>query len=183
MNTATIADLKVNPNAPLIPMVKKNLVDIIEDEFVRQNTIYNATADEKKEKILEQYKKSIGFIKLKKNHEKAQAHLDVAAKELSLAERKINMKGLTLEGQAYSQCYYGAKTIEQVEVEKACKKVEHLLNTVETQGPNNIKSKIISRLWLATTHGEAMVILREVLGNGIIPTIDKDQLALSYKGE
>jgi len=56
------------------------------------------------------------------------------------------------------------------------------LDAVSLRHPQNLKNKIIARLLIATTTGEAMVILREVLGNGVLPTIKKDEyLALEDK--
>lgn len=62
-------------------------------------------------------------------------------------------------------------------------RLNKLLDAVAMSKPQTYKNKIISRLWMSDNMGEAMVILREVLGNGVIPTLDKNQLALAYKEE
>lgn len=183
MDYAKISDLKLNPTAPLSTMVKKNLVNVVNEEFIQQNTVFNASADVEKEQILEQYKKGVGFAALKKEHDKAKQVVETAQKKVNDAEKKLQLKGLTTEGYQYAPCFYGHEDAEKREIKRACAKVEKLLATVEAKGPNTIRNKIVSRLWLADTAGEAMVILREVLGNGIIPSLTvKDVKAISYQG-
>lgn len=184
---ATIQDLAVNTNAKLTPMVIKNLVDVVNREFDRQKTLYDATASAEREKILEKYKKSIGYTALKAKYDKALGEQAVAAKNIQDAENVLKSKGLTINGDEYTfysnQYCYQQKSAEDVVIEKACKKVKQLLEVVETAGPDNVRNKIVSRLWISSTVGEAMVILRDVLGNGIIPTLSKEDVkAISYEG-
>ena len=178
MNEAKIEDLAINPTAQLTPMVKKNLVTVIESEFDRQATIYDSVADEKKEKILESYKKSVGFSKLKAEYDKYNDEVYKATQKRDEIQTKIRMKGLDIDGTRYRVGYYSNTNSEQREIKRACDKIDNLFKTVEANGPLNVKNKIVSRLWLADTAGEAMVILREVLGNGIIPTLTKNQLQI-----
>ena len=55
-------------------------------------------------------------------------------------------------------------------------RVKQLLDVVETAGPDNVRNKIVSRLWMSSTMGETMVILNQVLGNGVIPTLTKSDV-------
>ena len=105
MSLATIADLNVDPAMVITPMVKKNLVDVVNEEFARQSTIYDAEAEVKKENILEQYKKGVGFDKLSQEYEKAKKDEETAKKKVEAVEKKLHLKGLTHEGYHYSPCY------------------------------------------------------------------------------
>ena len=173
MGDATIKDLEINPSKLLTPMIIKNLVDIINGEFARQQTLYDAQATQKREEILEQYKVAVGFDAMKKAYDKAEALRKKAEKDMQDARMKLNMKGLSTDGERYT-CNYGSynnDTLEAREVKKAQVKIDQLFKVVEASGPENTKGKIVARLWMASTVGEAMVILRDVLGNGIIPTL------------
>jgi len=179
VNHATIADLEVDVNKPITPMIIKNLVDVVNKEFDRQKTLYDAGAVEKREQILDEYKKAVGFDKLKAKYDKALGERAVADKNLKEAEESLNCKGLTVDGNEYTYHSfnpYGNRKAHEIAIEKSCKKVQALLKVVETQGPDAVRNKIVCRLWTSSTVGEAMVILREVLGNGIIPTLDVKQL-------
>jgi len=168
--------LEIRPDAKITPMIIKNLVSVITDEFNRQRTIYNATAEKKKEEIMVQYRKGVGFDKLKKEYDKAELAKKKAVEEMNNIEKTLKMKGLNVNGDKNNGYYGGYNTTEELEYEKAEKKLNKLLRAVEDSGPDNIKNKIISRLWICTTVGEAMVILRQVLGNGIIPSLTVKQL-------
>ena len=183
MNNAKIEDLPVNPEQKTTPMVIKNLVDVINDEFGRQQTLYDAQAEQKRETILEQYKAQVGYEALKSAYDKSHEAEQKAQKEKGEALKKLHMKGLNNDGERHCQNgYYGStystQNFEQRQIKKAQDKIDTLLKTVEASGPENVRGKIISRLWLSSTTGEAMVILREVLGNGIIPTLTKTDVKL-----
>ena len=72
----------------------------------------------------------------------------------------------------------GHQDAEQKEIKRACDKVTKLLEVVNAQGPDNVRNKIVSRLWLANTAGEAMVILREVLAT--VSFLAYQRTTLSY---
>ena len=176
MDHATIEDLAIDKTLVLSPMVKQNLVKVIEQEFNSQTTIYNAEAEVKKEEILEQYKKGVGFELMKKAYDKAEAEKETACKRVKEAEDKLHNKGLTPDGSRHQPYHCGILSTKEREAKKSMEKLDRLLKTVNDSGPNAVRNKIISRLWLANTAGEAMVILRQVLGNGIIPSISKSEV-------
>jgi len=180
MNNATIQDLAVDPNIKLTPMVIKNLVDVVNQEFNRRQTLYDTESDMKVEEILNQYKKAVGFEAMKKEWDKAKAIVEKAEKQVKEVEKKLAFRGLDADGTRHSvnsyHCHGQYDNYEQRQLKLAECKIDKLLKTVETSGPENVRNKIVSRLWLSGTTGEAMVILREVLGNGIIPTLTTKQL-------
>lgn len=171
MDIAKITDLQVNVVKKLNNETKKNLVKILDNEFVNQCTMYNMQNKEAKEKILDAYRKKCNFKKLIANIRKKES-------ELQESKNILTNTGFNENGDLI---YAGYST--PPEIKKKIEEIKDLLNKAEMQTPINLKNKIISRLWMADTMGEAMVILREVLGNGVIPTVTKDQLALSYKEE
>jgi len=168
MNIANINDLKVNTSARLNNETKRNLVEIIENEFDNQCTVYSQRNNAQKEKILDDFRKKCNFKKLQRNVQKKE-------EEYERAKRELQATGFGTDGDLISS--YGSPK----EIKAKVKEIEDTIAKLEIQTPTTIKNKIISRLWLANSLGEAMVILREVLGNGIIPTVTKEQLALSYK--
>ena len=170
MNIAKIEDLKVNLTKKLNNETKKNLVKIIEEEFVGQSTQYNHQLEQHKEKIMDKYRKQVKFVKLVENLNKA----NFAIKQ---AKEAIENIGLQENGQIIYNTYNNERAIT------ARDRLNKLLDAVAMSKPQTYKNKIISRLWMSDNMGEAMVILREVLGNGVIPTLDKNQLALAYKEE
>ena len=158
-------------------MVIKNLVDVVNQEFSKQTTIYNAQNAEARDKILEQYKKSVGYDSLKKTYDKAEQAKQLAEDKIKEAKYKINLKGLTISGNENTKnTHYNTPTEKERQIDKAVDRVQKLLDVVNTQGPDTIRNKIVSRLWVSTTVGEAMVILKAVLGNGIIPSLTVNEV-------
>lgn len=175
---ATIKDLPINHDQKLTPMVIKNLVDIVNQEFNRQKTIYDSKASEEKEKILEKYRKSCAYYKLEKEHSKTEELIKANKEKQDQIEAKINKLGLTLTGDILPS--HWAKTPED---KKIIDKLERLIQAVYINGPDNIRNKIVARLWVSTTIGEALVILHEALGNGVLPSIKKEDLeCITWKG-
>lgn len=171
MNYARINDLKVNPAKKLNNMVKKHLVNIVENEFTQQTSIIDAETREKKRRALEQYKKGINFDALLKKYKKAELAVKLATEKEREMLHQIHLKGLEYNGELNVTCYN-----DDPNEKEAQKKIEKLLDSVVGQTPNNIKNKIISRLWLTDNYAEAMVILREVLGNGMIPSFTVNEI-------
>lgn len=153
-------------SAPLTPMVKNKLCDIIHNSFNSKRTLYNAAAEAKKEQVLEQYKIAVGYDKLLDAHEQAKLNVDLANKKLQDAINKINMKGLTVCGDQYSPIFYGVTTPEQRATKKACDKVKQLLNAVNTQDLETAKDKFLVSLLCANTTKEGATLMAEVLGSG-----------------
>lgn len=170
MDIAKIDDLQINTQRKLNNDTKRQLVKIIEAEFSNQRTIYDANIFQQREKILENFRKEVGFTLLKQKFEEAQ----LKVKQL---EEKISDTGLDVDGGLGGTYGLDKDSNRRRNIER----INKVLDAINNTRPLNIQNKIISRLWMADNMGEAMVILHEVLGNGIIPTISKDQLRLSYQ--
>ena len=83
--------------------------------------------------------------------------------------------GVTVEGSKYAVNAYGAKPTPRQRV--AADRLKRLFEAVEKNRPDQtLESKLVARLHLSTTVGEAVVILREVLGNGVLPAITVSEL-------
>lgn len=111
--------------------------------------------------------------KIKALSKKTDSELFAADKAIRDARRKINLKGLTDCGERYED-HIDRKDIVML---KARAKIIELFEAVEDMAPQRIRNKVIARMWLAETNGEACVILQQVLGNGIIPTMTQKLLA------
>ena len=64
-----LQEMKVDLKASLTVNDKKNLMDIIDQEFNNKESLYHQIQEKEKEKILEQYKKDIDFPALKRKHQ------------------------------------------------------------------------------------------------------------------
>ena len=173
MNIATIKDLKLDKNKLAPVEIKKRIAELIENEFVNQSTRYSIELKNKEDKLLDEYKKKTGFDKLIKQYGKIQREMDM---KLISIKKQVAVLGLTITGDII---YYKENVLTNNENEEAIKKGKELrkkLNNLSMEQPNTLKNKILSRLWLCTTYGELAVILKEVMGNGIIPTLDKKEL-------
>ena len=158
-----LKDLAVNVQAKLTADVKKSLTGIIEQEFCNKDSLFQKMRDAEKNKIITQYRKNVGFDKLLKKYNACESALEEAKKGILAV-------GLDTSGEARSNNrYYNGS--HQVDYE--AKKLNQLLEAVESNAPSqSIKSKLIARLQMSTTMGEANAIMLQVLGNSIIPNLD-----------
>jgi hypothetical protein len=169
-----IKDLPINTNGKLNGDAKKQLALIIEQEFHNKTSLYSVAIELEKEKIIEAYRKKMGFDTLKKSLKKAEDNEDLAKKKIEDAKLAIKKLGLTEDGtlgNIHESIYYRGEhiTIRNDDAIELRKKIDALEKNAPSQ---SFKSKLISRIWLATTIGEANEIMREVLGNGIIQATD-----------
>jgi len=168
--TAEIKDLPVDIKATLTQETKKGLIKIVNDEFQRHQTVYNYKLSQAQQKVREDYQKSVGFDELVKE-------VDTKKAEVKRAENKLYATGLDIRGSVLPAHDHYIR--DNLEAQKQVRKLREQLDAVTKalEPAASFKSKIITRLLVATTVGEAMVLLREVLGNDIIPTITKDEVA------
>ena len=166
-----IEELPVNPQAVLTGETKTRLVKIIEAEFEAQSTVYNSQIQEEQDKILARHKKRLGVDRFIKELEAIDERVRLLKeKEVKILEK---MKELPFDRNnrfsEYNLTPEGTKEYNTIKAE---------LDAVGLKHPMNLKNKIITRLLIATTVGEALVILRQVLGNGVLPSMTREQLAL-----
>ena len=155
---ATVANMGIDSKAKLNVDVKKYLVTLIENEFTNRVSIDQKAMDIKteeiKERIIKKFKAKESFIEAKKLRETAEK-----------IEKDMNSLGFTKA--------YGS---EDINVSNAEYQREVELLSKQGNDINTIKHKILTRLMLSTTIGEATVIMREVLGNGLIPTLNQNAI-------
>jgi uncharacterized protein YdiU (UPF0061 family) len=162
---ATIQDLPVRHSKVLTNEIKKSLVKIIEDEFGNQATMFDAKIQEEKDKVMTAYKKRVGFDGLVEQLEEAERNVErVKAK---LEKTGMNKSGELLTGWNVDEAARTSARKLQAELDKV---------TAAIKPAANLKNKIVSRLLIAENYGEAMVIMHNVLGNGVIPAIKKADL-------
>lgn len=164
---ATIKTMAVNPKKSLDSATKRQLNNMISHEFARKSTQFNASKAEEERKIMDKYLKSVGFSKLKANLIKAQSVLQDAEKALSKVGLDETGK-LRYLNREFSEKYpEDAKKIEQIK-----KAIDELFS----KDLHSLEQKIIARLWCSSTIGEAIVIVNEVMGNDIIPTLQQSDI-------
>jgi hypothetical protein len=166
---ATISDLKFDSKATLSNDQKKAFVHIVEDEFSNKRTLYTRMKAEKREQLLDEYRTKVGYDKLKDDIETARAKLD-------LAQEALKAVGLEEDGSIKIYSDYDLKRIA-VSARKGYERVKNLMAAIDEDADGQTKkAKVIACIWLARTYAEACVILKDVLGNSLIPSIEKKEL-------
>jgi len=175
----SIKDLPLNTSGNLTSDAKKTLSLIIEKEFANKESLYHQAMEHEKELIIEAYCKSVGYEKLKADLEKLQKKSSEALEEVSKAQDRILDCGLKIDGTPANDYEYDHKAQRQKANPKAIE-LHEKLSVIEKNAPSQtLKSKLISRMWLSTTIGEANEIMREILGNEIIPKTDLKAISFS----
>jgi len=167
----TVQNLPLEYKATLSNDQKKALVKLLEDEFKRRGNVNDAVIREKKHQLLEEYRKMVGYENLVEGINNAKSALEQAKKALERV-------GLSEDGEIARSYNNGdwRNNLSPV-ARKGIKRVESLLEAVEREfDVDTHRSKIIARLWLARTYGEAIVLLRDVMGNGIIPSVKLEDI-------
>ena len=174
-----LKDIAVNINAKLTSDVRKALAIVIEQEFNNKASLFQVAKENEREKILDAYRKSIGYDTLFKTYTKANDKLERAGEEHKRAEKAITDMGLQIDGEMgteYSYNHISQKREQNIKV----KELREKLSVIEDNAPMSIlKAKLITRLMLATTIGEANAVMYEVLGNGVIPNVNAKQITYS----
>lgn len=169
----TITTMPVQTKEKLTSDSKSRLIKIIEQEFVNKESLYHQVAKQEEEKVLDEYKKKVGFAKIAKKLRDIEIAKLKLNKEAEGAIAELNKVGLDSDGEPRSntsQRYINGIYVSRLDYE--AKELNDLLSTIKNNSPTEtLKNKIVTRLTLATTVGEATVIMREVLGNGLIPSL------------
>ena len=158
-NTAKIKDLTVKADANLTGDVKRGLIKIVREEFANQATVMNDETRAGRDKIIKFHKKAHGIDKLV-------AKFDKASLEQERVHNELTKLGFDTQGGVRN---YGLPK----DLEEALNKVNERMRK-----PLSLRNKIETRLLIASTVGEAVVIVREVMGNDILPNITKDDIKL-----
>lgn len=164
-----INDLAFNVNAKLTSDIKKQLEKVLSSEFRNKSTKYDQEVKDAKRRVVDAYKKKVGFAaKQKKLH-----HLGA---EYDNLKSEIERLGLNIEGEV--NCYGHSASEEAKALNEEIERITAAHNPVHT-----MENKLIARLYMSTTMGEAAVILNEVMGNGQIPSITKSQMLLTSEAK
>lgn len=163
-DVARIGDLQIDPTANLNQNQRNELVNIIESEFHAKNTLTHELRIKEENAIRAAYRKSCGFTaKMKK--------IRIAQEKLYAAQRELRDTGLDNTGNLVY-----ANSGDSVETKDAVAKVKALLDAVRKNAPSmSYLSKIKARMILAKTYGEAVIILSELLGNDVLPSLTLEQ--------
>ncbi|KKL15531.1 hypothetical protein LCGC14_2504640, partial [marine sediment metagenome] len=144
MDIAKVADLPVDLKATLSNEIKKHLVELLEREFSNKNTLYDEMRKAEEDKIMETYRKSVGFDKLLK-------FIDKRKRELEEAEGELTHLALDTDGNLDKpDSGYGQKSKKDVQGELAYARVRTKLSAIAINAPSyQLKAKLIARLWIA----------------------------------
>jgi hypothetical protein len=147
---------KIDVEKALTGEGKRALSRIIEDEFSNQTTLLSKKEGTDRNAVIEKWKKKF-------NIEKRVAVYDALAEKLKKAGKDIESFGFTISGDLhYNSAFYPKELKDELDgVAEAY------------SGPRTTRNKILARLWMAKTQGEALEILRAVMGNGILPDPEK----------
>lgn len=174
-----LKDIAVNINGKLTADVRKALAIVIEQEFNNKASLFQVAKDQERERILEAFRKSIGYDLLYKTYTKANDRLERANDEHERAKKAITEMGLQIDGDVGDEYTYNHNTQKREQNTKV-KELREKLAVISDNAPMSIlKAKLITRLMLATTIGEANAVMYEVLGNGILPNVNAKQISYS----
>lgn len=175
-NALTISTLPIRVNEKLTIDARARLTKIIETEFDNKESLYHQVKEDESKKVIAAYQKKVGFPKLLKQIEDIEAEERELSEKKTQVEQKMRLLGLDRTGSPRSENKWDNEKGMYVK-DYAAKELNTLLNTIQKNGPTqNLKSKLLTRITLATTIGEANVIMREVLGNGLIQSLNADDL-------
>lgn len=161
----TVANLPINTKERLTDSVKKELQKIIDTAFRNKENQFSYELNSQRDKILSDYKKRIKFSELLKKMNAAQAMYDQA-------KRDLESTGLNTDGEVggYSRHYKG-KNLAAIQLDKNLDNLSNSINPIK-----ELHDKMSARLWMATTVGEATVIVHEIMGNSQIPTLTESHM-------
>lgn len=111
-----------------------------------------------RQQLISAYKKEVGLEKLLAKRDRLNSALSRVTKDIS----DLGFGGY--QGEFQEQALNGTKA------NPAAQRLVKALNIIQSQSDILYNSKVVSRLWLCSTVGEALVVMNEVMGNGIMPT-------------
>lgn len=171
-----IKDLPIDAKGKLTKEVRDKLGYILVEEFNNRTTKLQQEKDETRAKALEQYKKENGYAALKAKYSRAVEATNLAEKKQKEAREELALKlGLTVDGFKLNDVNYHfpGGTEKAARAKAAVEKLNKVLDAADapSQAMTTMRNKLMARLQLATTIGEAVVILSEVMGNEILPSL------------
>jgi len=183
MNTMQLVEkIPIDQAARATPQIKKYLLDVVREIRNNRNTIEQEARRQKKDEILDAYKKSVGYDKIESRLKKLRAEEEeLKIKSLELGMNPTNGCLLDIDD-SRDRIYVDGKWITvTMDMREKIKRVVELLKAVEksvgTFSPMNI---LETRMMLASTVGEAMAIVNAVADKDVFK-IDLGQLQLENK--
>ena len=159
-----VKDLKIDTKRRLTGDMKRAFANQIEQAFSNNENVMSIAKTERREKLLSEFREKSGYHSLKKKLDALEAQKVSVAKAIN--ELGLDPEGDLLRYHASEKAMSRARNVEKM--------IEAHTKQYDFDRCN--KSKLITRMWLADTFGEATVIMNEVLGNGLIPSLTQKQL-------
>lgn len=154
-----LKDLPVDEQRRLTGEDKRALSKQLGLVLESNQSLGSAKRAHERQQLIAAYRKEVGVDKLLAK----KARLEADAKR---AQDQIQALGFT----GYSGAFDEGTEIRDEQARAARNRLGSALNAIQDQNVNLYSAKIISRLWLCSTVGEALVVMNEVVGNGILPT-------------
>lgn len=178
---SVVKDIPVDQKAVATHSMKMFLLGKLQAIRANRKTIAGAALQEKRDKTLESYKKSIGFDdKLRRIRELRE---DLAGAERVLYLTGINENGAIMMVQdganQATQVHTGSKWV-QIDKRAAQKirKLHELVYAVEKEiEPFDVYDQLEARMMMASTVGECMAIVNAVAGSEVF-SVSKEVLQL-----
>lgn len=157
----TIKDMPVDINAKLGETVRKQLSGMVELEFRNRVNVDEMSFSKERDKVIEKYRKKFKISEALNKITKLES-------EIKQIRDGINSSGFSY----YDGSYKSNNSIIEDEIQSLRKTSSDI---------TTLKHKLQTRLMLSTTVGEATVIMKEILGNTLIPCISPKSLTFESK--
>lgn len=154
----TVKDLKTNPGKRINQAQRATFLKLIDDEFENQEAIFSKDYEAKKVETVAAYRKQHNLDKKVEEH----AELSIRIKGI---EAHLSSFGISPTGDIKG--YYGDP--ESPHVQKLDIALKNLKETYSI--PRTNKNKYKAHMNMAETYADALIILQEIMGNGILPRI------------
>jgi len=174
---AQVTDIQIDPKKKLTNADKALFIRIIERQFTEQTSGLKLMRENAKNEALKKYRDSVGFDKL-------QRELELAEAQCIAIKSRIAILGLNEDGGIYER--YTSMGLIGEQKEKAKKKGEEVQKLIDESlkgigQPELNKDKLITMIQFCSSAAEAQVIMQSILGNGIIKPLPKN--LLTYEEE
>lgn len=153
----TIQELPVDINAKLPPDARKALAEIIDNEFKNRVQVDYQKKSKAVEAVIQKHKELLRIP------EKMKA-INKLYNDFESLKKEVRNLGFSDSG---NYCR-GQNPV----IEKEIDELEKTSTEITT-----LKNKLLSRLMLSTTIGEATVIMKEIMGNNVIPCVKQNAIS------
>lgn len=156
----TIETLPVDEDRRLTNDDKRALAKQLANVLESNDTLDNSRRAHERQRLIEAYRKEVGVDKLQMRKIKLEA-------EVARIHQQIQRLGFT----GYNGDFGGGGiSVDDTKAREAHNRLSKALDVIQGQSAVVYSAKVLARLQLCSSVGEALVVMNEVMGNGIMPT-------------